>query len=394
MITSGDPIFANEFWHSVMSRNSFQLLLRFLHFEDNENPNCESTKLYKIERITREIINNFKEAQDFGEDIVIDETMIPFCGQLRFRQYIPRKTHKYGIKLFKLTDPSGYTYNVQVYEGKSQETARDNLAKSTSVGLKLAEDYFNEGRTLTVDNFYTSVELANKCLEKSTHLQGTLQKRRKGTPQINTQIQKGQCITKERSGVVVGVWKDKRSVAFLSTKDDGKVVSTNKKNRKGEEIKKPNVILKYNHYKQGIDLSDQLCSYFSPLRKTVRWYHKVAFELLLNTAVVNAYLLHNKTENKLQIASFRKDIMGLTNYRKADTGRDVNPERHLLVETEERTADNRKKRSRYTGCYASLAKKEGPSIARKRAKLVSTKCSQCPTKPYYRLEHFQTQHKE
>ena len=190
------------------------------------------------------------------------------------------------------------------------------------------------------------MELANKCLEKSSDLQGTLRKGRKGTLQINTQIQKGQCITKERSGVVVGVWKDKRSVAFLSTKDDGKVVSTNKKNRKGEEIKKPNVILKYNLCKQGIDLSDHLCSYFSPLRKTVRWYHKVAFQLLLNTAVVNAYLLHNKTEDKLQIASFRKDIiMGLTNYRKADTGRDVNPERYLLVETEERTADNRKKDS-------------------------------------------------
>ena len=231
---SGDPILANEFCHSVMSRNRFQLLLRFLHFEDNENPNCESAKLYKIERITREIINNFKEAQDPGEDIVIDETMIPFRGRLGFRQYIQEKTHKYGIKLFKLTDPSGYTYNVQVYEGKSQETARDNLAKSTSVCLKLAEDYFNEGRTLTVDNFYTSVELANKCLEKSTHLQGTLRKGRKGTPQINTQIQKGQCITKERSGVVVGVWKDKRSVGFLSTKDDGKVVSTNKKIEKGK----------------------------------------------------------------------------------------------------------------------------------------------------------------
>ena len=185
---SEDPIFANEFCHSVMSRNRFQLLLRFLHFEDNENPNCESAKLYKIERITCEIINNFKEAQDPGEDIVIDETMIPFRGRLGFRKYIQGKTPKYGIKLFKLTDPSGYTYNVQVYEGKSQETSRDNLAKSTSVCLKLAEDYFNEGRTLTVDNFYTSVELANKCLEKSTHLQGTLRKGRKGTPQINTQI--------------------------------------------------------------------------------------------------------------------------------------------------------------------------------------------------------------
>ena len=109
---SGDPIFANEFCIGVMSRNRFQLLLRFLHFEDNENPNCESAKLYKIERIRHEIINNFEEAQDPGEDIVIDETIIPFRGRLGFRQYIPGKTHKYGIKLFKLTDPSGYTYNV------------------------------------------------------------------------------------------------------------------------------------------------------------------------------------------------------------------------------------------------------------------------------------------
>ena len=45
---SGDPIFANEFCHSVMSRNRFQLLLRFLHFEDNENPNCESANCTKL----------------------------------------------------------------------------------------------------------------------------------------------------------------------------------------------------------------------------------------------------------------------------------------------------------------------------------------------------------
>jgi len=56
----------------------------------------------------------FKTFQNPGEDIVIDETMIPYRGRLSFKQYIPGKANKYGVKLFKLTDPSGYTYNVEI----------------------------------------------------------------------------------------------------------------------------------------------------------------------------------------------------------------------------------------------------------------------------------------
>ena len=123
--------------------------------------------------------------------------MIPFHGRLGFRQDILGKAHKYKIKLFKLTDTFGYTYNVQVYEGKSQAAAKNKWAKLTLVCMKLTEDYFHEERMLTVDNFYTSVELENKCLEKKTHLQGTLRKGRKGTANINTQIQKEQCIIKK-----------------------------------------------------------------------------------------------------------------------------------------------------------------------------------------------------
>ena len=74
---SRNPMFANQFCPKVMSRNRFQLLLRFFHFEDNENFKSANAKLYKIERI---ISKNFKEAQDPGENIVINKTMIPFHG--------------------------------------------------------------------------------------------------------------------------------------------------------------------------------------------------------------------------------------------------------------------------------------------------------------------------
>lgn len=61
-----------------------------------------------------------------------------------------------------------------------------------------------------------------------------------------------------------------------------------KNNQNGEEIKKPEAFLKYKAVKEGVDLSDQMTSYFSTLRKTARWYHKAVFELFFNTAVINS----------------------------------------------------------------------------------------------------------
>ena len=393
---SKKPIYTSDFCSKVMSRNRFQLLLRFFHFADNESlQDSEDPKLHKVKMLVQMLVQNFKTFQDPGEDIVIDETMIPYRGRLSFKQYIPGKAHKYGVKLFKLTDPSGYTYNVEIYQGKSNNLAFDGVSKSAGICLRLAADYFDKGRTLTVDNFYTSVEPAKKCLGKRTHLQRTLRNGRKGLPPLKENLKKGECISKEKDGVVVGMWKDKRPVTFLSTCDVGKLVSTSKKNRNGQDIVKPDIILKYNRCKQGIDLSDQLASYFSPLRKTIRWFHKVAFELLLNTAVVNAYLLYNEEAvRRMQVAEFRENIiMSLTQKRRDDQGEEPSEgTKHMLIETDERTSDNRKKRGRCTACYSAIAAKEGPSIARKKAKLVSTRCSQCANKAYFCLEHFQTHH--
>ncbi len=76
------------------------------------------------------------------------------------------------------------------------------------------------------------------------------------------------------------------------------------------EVKKPEMILSYNAIKQGIDISDQMASYFTPLRKSIRWYHKIAFEYLLTTAIVNALVIFRKhNQNKVQIAEFRKSII-------------------------------------------------------------------------------------
>ena len=51
---------------------------------------------------------------------------------------------------------------------------------------------------------------------------------------------------------------------MFSTKHDLKIAATGKRNRLNEAVMKPEIIICYNKEKQGIDISDQMVSYFSP----------------------------------------------------------------------------------------------------------------------------------
>ena len=384
-------MFRNCVAPQTMTRNRFQLLLRMWHFSNNEDA-PENERTFKIKEFMQLVLSKFIAAKIPDENIVIDESMILFRGRLKFRQYMPGKAHKFGIKLFKICDPKGYTYRIIVYPGKSEMVSR-NLATDTV--MELAEDYLDAGRTVCTDNFYTSLPLANQLLSRRTHLIGTLRANRKGLPKCVTtaKLKKGEVVGVENSsGTVVMKWRDKRDVYFLSTKHGVKQVNTGKKNRQKEDILKPEAILCYNQCKQGIDLSDQLSSYYNCLRKTIRWYHKVAIDLLLGTAVVNALILQNE-----RLVAFSKKPMTMVKFRELlatsllqyDDHRltpSTQPSIHYLQETDERENGKRKdrrKRRYCIGCYNSLTEERGRDFAKKKAKRVITECAACPGKPRF-----------
>lgn len=162
---------------------------------------------------------------------------------------------------------------------------------STDIVIDLAQKYLDAGRTICTDNYYTSLPLAECLLSRQTHLVGTLRANRKGIPKNVTgcKLKKGEIVANENAdGIVVMKWHDRRDVLMLSTKHGDSLVKTGKNNRNNEPVEKPEVVVYYNQCKQGIDLADQMSSYHSCLRKSVRWYHKVALDTLLGTAVVNA----------------------------------------------------------------------------------------------------------
>lgn len=69
--------------------------------------------------------------------------------------------------------------------------------------------------------------------------------------------------------------------------------------------------MSYNKAKKGVDFSDKLSAYYSNLRKTIKWYRKLAMELIFGTSVVNAWTLHRKfSDGKLlSLLKFRTIII-------------------------------------------------------------------------------------
>jgi hypothetical protein len=68
---------------------------------------------------------------------------------------------------------------VFVYTRKALD--KGNTTPSNIV-MDLCKDVIHKGHTLCTDNWYTSVELANKLIKKNIHLIDTLRTTRKGNP--------------------------------------------------------------------------------------------------------------------------------------------------------------------------------------------------------------------
>ena len=357
----------------VMSRKRFMQIMRSLHFEDNDNNS--GSRLYKIERYLKMFVDQCQLMQIPGEDICIDESLIPFRGRLSFRQYIPNKRHRYGIKLFKLCSAGDYTHNIEVYTGKD-DTRTGSVAES--VVMKLSEGLLDSWRTLYVDNWYSSVSLAETMLSRSTNLVGTLRRNMKGNPAevVERKLKRDEMICQQKNGISILKWKDKRDVIMISTKHD------DSRGRSG----KPVAILDYNKSKGFIDLSDQMGSYFPFQRKTFRWYMRIFFHIMCQSAITNAWILmKNHRQTTIPIIEFKKEIV-----------------RELLSVTPPRVYRNpvlkpvegpgRVQKGRCVSCCSLLSKEHGATMARKRASQVKTICSKC--KKHYCLECFQKYHKK
>lgn len=107
----------------------------------------------------------------------MDEKLQSFRGRCSFRQYTPNKPAKYGIKMFALVDSINYyTANLEVYTGVQPDGPFRLNTSAISVTKRLILPILKTGRNVTMDNWFTSVPLAEDMLKNKLTIIGTIKK--------------------------------------------------------------------------------------------------------------------------------------------------------------------------------------------------------------------------
>ncbi|KAL6421600.1 hypothetical protein ACFW04_014221 [Cataglyphis niger] len=288
-----EAIVSSDQWHET-NCNEIKRFFGLIIWMGLVNPN---NRLSKIIHIIDHLNNNFKKYNS-DEMLCVDESLVPFRGRIVFRQY---------FFLNYVVGP-GYTYSFQIYTDKDENVNRISGDKSSEiVMMSFCKDILGKSDTICTDNWYTSVDLAEKLITMHIHLVDTLRKNRRGNPKqvVSQKLKRGVVIARENENdITVLKWKDKRDVLILFTKHSAEMATVQKKCCSYE---KPSTrMVECNLGKSSVSLSDQMTAYSSPLRKTVKWYKKLAIELLVNICIVNSMMLFKQvTQKNISISDFR-----------------------------------------------------------------------------------------
>jgi hypothetical protein len=306
-------------FRDIMTRERLEIICKFFHFSDNESvSNFQGPeKLFKIFPVILHLNNKSQELYLPKKKISIDESLTLWKGRLSFKQYLPLKASKFGIKTYELCDSTtGYLWYFLVYTGKDTKldspliTADTN--KTTAIVLKLVEPLLKQGRTVWMDNFYNSPSLARTLkITHNTDCVGTLKLNHKDVPPKgkNTKLKKGENVAQHSGPVSVTKWCDKKIVTMISTyhSHETRTIIV-----RGKEVVKPISVLDYNKSMIGVHLKDQLLhSYLIERKRMNKWYMKL-FRRLLNTSILNAMIIRvyrSNTGRSIDQLSFRVQLV-------------------------------------------------------------------------------------
>ena len=303
----GIPIF-----QKTMPKYKFEIIAANITFssQSSRSERYHSKKNDKLIYI-RDFFEAFRQKAKLfykpSTNLTVDEQLVPFRGRVNFKQYIPMKPSKYGIKIFLLCDSfTYYVYNADIYLGKNynNESNAKNIGENTV--MRLMEGFDLPGLNITMDNFFTSISLAKRLLEKNITLVGTVRKNRKHIPKFNRMnLYDSEYFFSGNLTILNYQTKRNKNVILLSTFHN--FPSTENDNKKTPEI-----ILYYNSTKGGVDTCDLMVRNYSVKRKTKRWPTTIFYNLIdiicLNCYVVYRELHPEDMEKESSRAKFLIDL--------------------------------------------------------------------------------------
>ncbi|KAK0141086.1 PiggyBac transposable element-derived protein 4 [Merluccius polli] len=177
----------------AISRDRFDIIWRYLHLQDNNSNDVNrSDKLWKVRWYLDYLKDRFQELYEVDGFVSVDESMVKFKGRLAFRQYLPLKPTKWGIKVWVMAENStGYVSNFQVYTGREGGSSEKGLAHRVVMDHNL---------DLKAHGLYT-------C--------GTVRSNRKGIPPKPPAMDKRRYQVSQKDDLTFCAWQDTKVVLVL-----------------------------------------------------------------------------------------------------------------------------------------------------------------------------------
>ncbi|XP_060870286.1 piggyBac transposable element-derived protein 3-like [Metopolophium dirhodum] len=312
------PKFSRKLIESTQKR--FEEIRRFIHFNDNnkmlEKEDIHYDRLYKIRPLIDHLNNKFNSIP-YPRDLSLDEQLCATKARSYLKKYMPAKPHKWGFEFFVLCDSKGFSYQFEIYSGQENDQRfrllhEPDLGASSNIVVRLTRNIpRHKNHRIYFDNFYTSIPLASYLYQNGILCLGTVRKDR--LP--NNKIPNDQIIKKDERGksyeyltvyentpMSVTSWKDNRQVNLLSTYCGSLPMLTanrfDKKLKKKINIDCPTVIKEYNRFMGGVDLLDSLIGRYKVRMRSRKWYMRIFYHLI-DTSVVNSWLLYKRTQSQL-----------------------------------------------------------------------------------------------
>lgn len=224
------PSQATPWFNQHFSRDRFVLMLKFLHFNNNNHLPDQADpeyRVYKVRPLITHFNSKFREHYTPQRDISIDESMVGFRGKTpSLRQYLPNKRHsRFGVKLWCLADSTnGYLHGFEVYRGAGiPEEPREHIKGPTHalvLRLMRASGLLGLGYHLTMDNYFTSPSLLLELHHNRTVATGTVRSNRRGLPRqaIQQRMRNQEVVERRRGPVLCVAYQDgRRKPVLLST---------------------------------------------------------------------------------------------------------------------------------------------------------------------------------
>jgi len=258
-----------------------------------------------------QILNKkFSKFYSPSEHLAVDEVIVKFKGRVIFQQYIPKKHKCFGIKIYKLCDETGYTYDMKVYLGRDTQRTVQHLTATHTTVSELTKKIQRCEHKPYMDNYFSSPDLFDDLVTKQIYCCGTVRPNREGMPQDlgPKRMTRGDLQVRTRGDLTAILWRDKCDIRILTNIHDPSAEG-NFCDNNGKAIKLQ-IVADYNHHMSYVDKGDRMVNSYSINCCTWKWTKKLFFHLF-DQAILNSYILFSSLGGKkLSHSDFWNTLLG------------------------------------------------------------------------------------